>query len=73
MHLIRNKRVLKSSFEVDPGFPSPHRGQGPGPKGPWALWPQYLGGNSELRGRSKNALYEELAGYCGVSEAATAP
>ena len=30
---------------------------GPGPEGPWALWPQYPWGNLELLGRSKKAFY----------------
>ncbi len=46
---------------------------GPGPEGPWALWPQYLAGKSEQLERKLNVFYWELAGYCWVSEAATAP
>ena len=44
-----------------------------GPKGPWALWPQYLAGNSRQLGSTFNAFYEGLASCRGVSEGAIAP
>ena len=37
-------------------------GPGPGLGGPWALWPQYLCGNSEQLGIILNAFYAECRG-----------
>ncbi len=50
---LQSKKVLKWSL----GPPGYTMGPGPGPVGPWAPWPQYLAGNSELLESKLNAFY----------------